>query len=592
MTDTYRELQPIRPAPTSFLRKYVFSTDHKIVAKQFLWAGLVFLAVGGGLAMLMRWQWAYPGRPLPGSDFSISPALYTQLFTLHGLIMLFFAITPMLIGTFGNFCIPLLIGAREMAFPKLSLLSFWTFALSLALIVTSFCVPLGTASAGWTTYPPLSARLSTPGLGQTLVVLALFVTAISTVLGAINTVTTVVRLRARGMTYLRLPLSVWGLWLTAILNLLFVPVLAAATLLLLLDRELGTEFFSAATQAGRGGDPVLFQHLFWIFGHPEVYILILPAWGIIGDLLSFFARKPHYWYRGSVYAMIAVTGLSALVYGHHLFTTGINPLLGKGFMLLTLIISVPAELLCLNWLHTVYRGSVRLTTPMLFALGVVFVFGLGGLTGMFLAAVSTDLYLHDTLFVVGHFHFTLAAATWLSTFGAIYFWFPKMFGRMLDERLGQIHFWASLPLICLVFGGQLVAGYSGQPRRLWDAHQYTFLQHLWPLNRATSWAAFALALSQLVFVYNWFHSLRQGARAKDNPWEVGTLEWTVSSPPPHYNFQELPIVRRGPHEFSNPRIKAQLGSDWIGQSESLPDDAVDTVDAEEAARHAPSTGRS
>jgi cytochrome c oxidase subunit I len=571
MEGAYSELQPIHPAPTSFIEKYVFSSDHKVIAKQFLWAGLVFLAVGGALAMMIRWQWAYPGKPLPGADSPIAPALYNKLFTMHGLIMIFFAITPMMIGAFGNLCIPLMIGARDMAFPKLNMLSFWAFALSQAIIVVSFFVPLGTGSAGWTTYPTLSTQIGSPGLGQTLVVVAIFVTGSATLMGAVNYITTVIRLRAPGMTYMRMPLTVWGMWLTAILNLLFVPVLAAAAILLILDREFGTQFFIAATQGGMDGDPILFQHLFWIFGHPEVYILILPAWGFAGDLLSFFARKPHYWYRGTVYAMVAVTVLSAVVYGHHMFMTGMNPLLGKSFMLLTLIISVPAELLFLNWLHTIYQGSIRLATPMLFSLGMVFVFGLGGLTGIFLATISTDIYLHDTMFVVGHFHFTMAAATLLATFAAIYFWFPKMFGRMLDERLGKFHFWASLVLICLVFGGQLLVGYAGQQRRLWDPHQYTFLQHLLPINRATSWAAFALGASQLAFVYNWFHSIFRGARAADNPWQVGTLEWTVSSPPPHYNFEQIPTVRRGPHELSDPRIDALLGRDWVNQAEILPD---------------------
>src|SRR6185369_4605537 len=397
------ELQHIHPEPTSFVRKYLFSTDHKVIAKQFLWAGLLFLAFGGGLAMLIRWQWAFPGEPVPavgqllfsGSGGAISPANYNSIFTMHGLIMIFFAITPIMIGAFGNFCIPLMIGARDMAFPTLNMLSFWTFLVSQGLIIASFFVQLGSAAAGWTTYAPLSTNVGTPGLGQTLVVAAIFVTGVATIMGGLNYVTTVVRLRAPGMTWMRLPLNVWGLWLTAILNVLFVPVLGSAGLLLLLDRTFDTQFFVAGAAGGRG-DPILFQHLFWIFGHPEVYILILPAWGIVSDLLSFFARKPAYWYKGSVFAMTAVTVLSAVVYGHHMFVTGMSPLLGQSFMLLTLIISVPAEVLFLNWLHTIWKGSIRLPTPMLFALGVVFVFGLAGLTGIFLGTISTDLYLHDT----------------------------------------------------------------------------------------------------------------------------------------------------------------------------------------------------
>src|SRR5499427_8902487 len=372
------DIQPIHPEPTSFIRKYIFSTDHKVIAKQFLWAGLVFLAVGGSLAMMIRWQWAFPGRPVPlfgmflsRSGGVITPATYQSIFTMHGLIMIFFAITPVMIGCFGNFTIPLMIGAQDMAFPKLNMLSFWTFVVSLILITMSFFVQLGTAAAGWTTYAPLSTTIGTPGPGQTLVVLAIFVTGSATIMGSINYVTMVIRLRAPGMTYMRMPLTVWGLWLTAILNVLFVPVLGAAALLLTLDRAFGTQFFIAGAAAVKGGgDPILFQHLFWIFGHPEVYILILPAWGFVGDLLSFFSRKPHYWYRGTVYAMTAVTILSAVVYGHHMFVTGMNPLLGKSFMLLTLIISVPAEMLFLNWLHTMWKGSIRLTVPMRFSLGM------------------------------------------------------------------------------------------------------------------------------------------------------------------------------------------------------------------------------
>jgi cytochrome c oxidase subunit 1 len=373
------------------------------------------------------------------------------------------------------------------------------------------------------------------------------------------------------MGYMRIPLTVWGLWLTAILNVLFVPVLGSATLLLLLDRLFGTQFFIAGAAAVKGGgDPIVFQHLFWIFGHPEVYILILPAWGIIGDLLPFFSRKPANWYRGSVYSMCAVTILSAAVYGHHMFITGMNPLLGHGFMLLTLIISVPAEVLFLNWLRTMWQGSIRLTVPMLFALSMVFVFGLGGLTGLYLGAVAPDIYLHDTMFVVGHFHLTMAAASLLASFAGIYFWFPKMFGRNMDERLGKIHFWMSAVLITLVFSGQLLAGYAGQHRRLYDPYQYGFLKHLHPLNRWTSYAAFLLLLGQVAFVVNFFKSVFAGSKAEANPWQVGTLEWFTSSPPPHHNYDVIPTVLRGPHELGNPEVRAKLGRDFIGQAEELP----------------------
>jgi cytochrome c oxidase subunit 1 len=571
-------LQPIHPPPASFLRRYLFSTDHKVIAKQFLWAGLLFLLFGGLLAMVIRWQWAFPGQPVPlvgklvfrASDGVVSPSAYNAVFTMHGLVMIFFAVTPLLIGAFGNFTIPLLIGARDMAFPRLNMISFWTFVLSLVLLTASFFVELGSASAGWTTYPPLATKVGTPGHGQTLVVMALFVTGVATIMGAINYVITVIRFRAPGMTWMRLPLSVWGLWLTSILNILFVPVLGAATLLLLLDRTFGTQFFIAGAASVRGGgDPILFQHLFWIFGHPEVYILILPAWGFVSDFVAFFARKPAYWYRGSVAAMVLVTVLSAIVYGHHMFTTGMNPMLGKAFMILTLIISAPAELLFLNWLHTIWKGSMRASTPMLFTLGVVFVFALGGLTGLFLATISTDLYLHDTMFVVGHFHLTMAAATFLAIFAALYYWFPKMFGRPLHEGLGKVHFWISVVGLTLVFGGQLLSGYAGQPRRLWDPHQYEFLKHLLPLSRWTSYFAFALGAGQIVFIYNFFANVFGKATAEVNPWRVGTLEWTLPSPPPVHNFDSIPTVLRGPHELSNPEVERVLGRDWIAQDEAL-----------------------
>jgi cytochrome c oxidase subunit I len=574
------DIRHAHPEPTSFVRKYLFSTDHKVIAKQFLWTGLFFLFFGGALAMLIRWQWAFPGQPVPAignilfarSGGAIGPAAYNSIFTNHGLIMIFWAITPILIGCFGNYCIPLMIGAKDMAFPTLNMLSFWTFLLSGIMVIASFLVPLGAAGAGWTTYPPLSTNVGMPGLGQTLMVGAIFVTGSATIMGSVNYVTTVIRLRAPGMGYMRMPLTVWGLWLTAILNVLFVPVLAAGGILLILDRSFGTEFFVAGA-LGKG-DPILFQHLFWIFGHPEVYILILPAWGILGDLISFFSRKPHYWYRGTVYALILVTVLSAVVYGHHMFMTGMNPLLGQSFMLLTLIISVPAEVLFLNWLHTMWKGSMRLTSPMLFALGTVFVFGMGGLTGIFLGTISTDIYLHDTMFVVGHFHLTMAAASFLGSFAGIYFWFPKMFGRKFSEPLARAHFWISFLFITATFTGQLIVGYAGHQRRLFDPYVYEFLKHLLPLNRATSMFAFILGGSQVLFVYNFIMSIVRGPKAEANPWGATTLEWTISSPPPHYNYDPVPTVYRGPHEFAVPGVKEKLGKDWLGQSEQWAGDGA------------------
>ena len=583
--------QHIHPEPKSFIWKYVFSQDHKVIARQFLYTGMAFLAIGGTLAMMIRWQWAYPMAKVPvlGPIFlsrtggAITPPTYTSIFTMHGLIMIFWAITPILIGAFGNFCIPLMIGARDMAFPKLNMYSFWAFFISAVLVILSFTSQLGAHSAGWTTYPPLSTNVGAPGWGTTYMALAIFVTGVSTIMGGINYIVTVIRFRAPGMTWFKMPLTVWGLWLTAILNVLFVPVLGSAALLLAFDRLAGTKFFLAGAAVKQGaGDPMLFQHLFWFFGHPEVYILILPAWGIIGDILPFFARKPAFWYRGSVFAMIGVTGLSAVVYGHHMYQTGMAPMLGLGFEILTLAISVPAVILFANWLNTIWRGSLRLHTPMLFALGMVFVFGAGGLTGLLLGTISTDIYLHDTMYVVGHFHLTMAAASFLASFAAIYFWFPKMYGRSLDERLGKIHFWGSVIFITLVFGGQLIAGYSGQHRRLFDPYQYTYIQHLAGLNRYTSYFAFTLGTFQLVFVVNFFRSLFAGKKAVQNPWEVTTLEWThASSPPVFHNFDVIPTIVRGPHEYANPEVKKLLKRDWIDQVESMPA-AEEATEAAEA----------
>jgi len=576
----YQNLQAIHDPPKSFYFKYLWSVDHKVIARQFLWGGLIFLLLGGLQAMFIRWQWAYPGEPVPvlgqvffgDSGGIITPGHYTSLFTSHGLIMIFWAITPLMIGAFGNLTIPLMIGARDMAFPRLNAASFWTWALSGCMVLASFMVPYGTAAGGWTTYPPVSGNTGSPGLGQSLFVLAIFTTGSATIMGAVNYTTTTIRLRAPGMTWDRLPLTVWGQFLTAILNILFVPVLAAGGILLLMDRWFGTKFFVAGAMAGSGaGDPILFQHLFWIFGHPEVYILILPAWGFVGDFVSFFSRKPHYWYKGSVIAMAAVTILSAVVYGHHMYTTGMAPLLGKSFMLLTLIISVPAEILFLNWLHTIYHGSMRLTVPMLFGLGTIFVFGSGGLTGLPLATISTDLYLHATMFVVGHFHLTMASAAFLGTFGAIYFWFPKLFGTKMHDGLAKGHFWCSFIGLNGVFIGQLISGYAGQPRRYYDPYQYGFTQQLLGVNQITSWFAFFLAAGQIFFVINWFYSIfKKNKSCEDNPWKVGTLDWTTSSPPIAHNFDVIPTVYHGPHEFSNPEVIATLGRDYLRQDEIFP----------------------
>ena len=555
--------QHIHEQPKTFLSKYIFSFDHKVIAKQFLWYGIFFLGVGGIMALMIRWALAFPNTPLPiagpflfpETSGVIPPDVYAMLFTMHGTIMIFYAITPILIGAFGNFCIPLMIGARDMVFPTLNMLSFWVAVVSGVFILLGLFSPLGAAASGWTSYPTLSTQIGSPGVGQTFWLIAIFLLGASSTMGAVNYITTIITLRAPGMGYFDMPLTIWGLWLTAILNAIFVPVLGAGVLMLIFDRVFGTHFFLAGAAATSGtGDPVLFQHVFWIFGHPEVYILILPAWGIVSDLLSFFARKPAFGYKATALAMTAITVLSTLVYGHHMFTTQMSPLLTQTFMTLTMTISIPSAIFFANWLGTIWRGSLRFDTPMLFSLGVVFVFGLGGLTGLYLGTVTTDLYLHDTYFVVGHFHYTMAASVLLGGFAGIYFWMPKMFGVLMNEFLGKIHFWITMIGLNGVFFGMMVVGYAGMHRRIYNPFIYDFLKKLVPINTFITWSAILLGLGQLFFLYNFIASLMRGKKASANPWKVGTLEWTIPSPSPHYNFDKIPCVRCGPHELGNPNL--------------------------------------
>lgn len=570
--------QHIHDEPKTFISKYVFSFDHKVIGKQFLWYGIFWLMVGGLMALMIRWTLAYPGVPFPligklmfpHTGGVVPPDTYAMLFTMHGTIMIFFAITPILTGFLGNFCIPLQIGARDMIFPTLNMLSFWFAVASGILLLVSLCLPLGAAAGGWTSYPTLSTNLGQPGAGQTLWLLSLFLFGVSSTMGAVNYITTVITLRAPGMDYFKMPLTIWGLWLTAILNAIFVPVLGAGLLLLTFDRVFGTTFFLAGAAATSGkGDPVLFQHVFWIFGHPEVYILILPAWGLVSDILAFFSRKPAFGYKMTALSLSAITVLSTVVYGHHMYTTQMSPLLTQSFMTLTMLISIPSAIFFANWLGTIWKGSIRFDSPMLFSLGVVFVFGLGGLTGLYLASTSIDLYLHDTYFVVGHFHYTMAASVLLGGFAGTYFWFPKMFGRMMDERLAKIHFWATMLPLNGIFTGMMLVGYAGMHRRLYNPFVYEFMEKLIPVNQFITYSAVAMGLAQFIFIYNLFKTVfsKNYPAAPANPWNVGTLEWTIPSPAPHYNFKEIPVVKCGPHELGNPNLPE--GKDFQYQTEEL-----------------------
>jgi len=544
-----------------FWRTYVFSTDHKMIGRQFLFLGLFMLTIGGTLAMLMRWQLAWPETAVPGFGWMpepymvegiIPPNTYNSFFTMHATIMIFLAVMPIMIGCFGNFLIPLMIGARDMAFPVLNMLSFWVGLLGGLVMLAGFFVPGGHAAGGWTAYAPLSAKAIYTGVdwGQNLWNISLITLGISSMMGSINYITTTVNMRAPGMTWFRLPLVIWSLFITAILLLLALPVFTSALAMLLFDRMFGTSFFLPAG----GGEPLLWQHLFWFFGHPEVYVLVLPAMGVTSDVLSTFARKPIFGYRAMAFSMIAIAFLSWVVWGHHMFISGMNPLLGSAFMLSTMVIAVPSAIKTFNWLGTLWGGSIRFTVPMLFALAFVNNFVIGGLSGIFMAATPVDIFIHDTYYIVAHFHYVVAGIIF-ALFAAVYYWFPKMFGRQMNQTVGKIHFWLTFIFFNCAFFPMHILGVGGHMRRIYNPLQYEFLQSLQPINVFITVSAFLLGLSQTLFVLNFFWSLFAGKRAEANPWQANTLEWATPSPPPHGNWGEkLPVVYGGPYEYSAPGI--------------------------------------
>jgi cytochrome c oxidase subunit 1 len=544
-----------------FLRTYVFSTDHKMIGRQFLFLGLFMLVIGGLLAMMMRWQLGWPETPVPGMSWVpepfmfegiIPPETYNSLFTMHATIMIFFAVMPIMIGCFGNFLIPLMIGARDMAFPVLNMLSFWTGAVGGVVMLAGFFVPGGHAAGGWTAYAPLTAKAVYTGVewGQNLWNISLIILGASSLMGSINYITTIINMRARGMTMFRLPLVIWSLFITAILLLLALPVLTAALAMLLTDRMLGTHFFLPEG----GGEPLLWQHLFWYFGHPEVYVLVLPAMGVTSDVLSTFSRKPIFGYRAMAFSMIGIAFLSWIVWGHHMFISGMNPALGSAFMVSTMVIAVPSAIKTFNWLGTLWGGSIRLTTPMLHALAFVAIFVIGGLSGVFMASTPVDIFIHDTYFIVAHFHYVVAGIVF-GLFAAVSYWFPKMFGRMMNETLGKIHFVLTFVFFNATFFPMHFLGAGGHMRRIWNPMQYEFLQHFQSMNQFISVSAFILGLSQILFLVNFCWSLFAGKKAEVNPWHANTLEWAAPSPPPHGNWGEhLPVVHHGPYEYSVPGV--------------------------------------
>ncbi len=596
-----------------FWSTYVFSLDHKMIARQFLWLGLIMMVVGGILALIFRWQLAWPETQVWGlewiSDESegmpegyVTPNFYNMAVTMHATIMVFLVVMPILVGCFGNFLIPLMIGARDMAFPVLNMLSFWVAVLGAVIMSAGFLVEGGHAAAGWTGYAPLSTIPEYTGvfMGQTLWALSLFVLSFSSLMGSINYITTLINMRTEGMTWFRVPLVVWSLFVTAILGLLALPILGSAAAMMIFDRVFETNFFNPA----KGGEPLLWQHLFWYFGHPEVYILILPGMGIASELLPVYCRKPIFGYRAMVYAMLAIAFLSWIVWGHHMFQSGMNPALGSAFMMTTLVIAIPSAIKTFNWLGTLWGGSIRFTVPMLHALAFVILFVIGGLSGIFMASNVVDIYIHDTYFIVAHFHYVIFGGSVFALFGGIQHWFPKMFGRSMDEALGKVHFWLTFIFFNMVFFPMHILGVGGHMRRIYNPMQYEFLQGMQPINVIITLSALALGLSQIPFVFNffatvfrwnakWFRVLTQavsalivgfigyksaavmfeglmepvpstggrivgtivfvalavwiyryleknmaplGADAPQNPWDANTLEWVAPTPAPHGNF--------------------------------------------------------
>ncbi|HXH12416.1 MAG TPA: cbb3-type cytochrome c oxidase subunit I [Alphaproteobacteria bacterium] len=552
-------MHAIEPA---FWRRYIFSTDHKMIAKQYLWLGLVMALVGGFTAYLMRWQLAWPETAVVGWGY-VEPDFYNALVTMHGTIMVFFVAMPILLGAFGNFLIPLMIGAGDMAFPRLNMMSFWTLLVAALVLLASFFVPGGAASAGWTGYPPLSARPIYTGVdwGLNLWILALALEFTSFLMGGVNFLTTAINMRAPGMTFFRLPLILWMQLTAAVLFLLSVGPLIAGAVMLLLDRAVGTSFFSPEG----GGDPLLWQHLFWFFGHPEVYVIMLPGLGAALEVLPVFSRKSIFGYRLIVYSTIAAGVLSFIVWAHHMFMSGMDPRLAMPFSITTILISVPFAVIVFAMIATLWRGSLTFPPPMLFALGTLAIFILGGVTGIFNGSAPVDIYIHDTYFVVAHFHYTLFSAVFFGGFAGLYYWYPKMFGRMLNETLGKIHFWLTFIGFNAVFVPMFLLGTGGHMRRIYNPLQYDFLTALQPLNVFITVAAFVLFLGQLPFVVNVFWSLVAGKVAERNPWQANTLEWVAASPPPHGNFEALPMVYRGPYEYSPP----QIAEEWLPQNRPL-----------------------
>jgi len=547
--------------PQGFIRKYIFSLDHKVIGIQYFFLALTAVFVGMFLSLLMRIHLVWPAAVLPFVG-EIKPETYLSLLTMHGTIMVFFVLTTAPQGGFGNYFLPIQIGAPDMAFPVLNMLSFWTTFVGFVVILAAFFVTGGAPLHGWTGYAPLSALPSAgpgEGLGADLWITSIAIFCVASLMGALNFITTTLDLRAKGMTMMRMPLTVWSWFITAILGLLAFGVLLSAGILLLMDRNLGTSFYvplvvvNGQIMGHKGGSPLLWQHLFWFFGHPEVYIAILPGMGVASQVLSTFSRKPIFGYRAMVYAMLSIGFFGFMVWGHHMFMSGMSPYSAFAFSILTMCIGVPSAIKTFNWLGTMYKGRIRFQTPMLYAIGFVSLFVSGGLSGPFLAQPVLDIQLHDTYFVVGHFHLIMGVAAIFGMFAATYYWFPKMFGRMMNETWGRVHFFLTLAGTYAIFMPMHYLGMAGGTRRYSQYTEVAYLQKLMPIHQFMTYAAFITIAAQFIFVLNLFWSMFKGPKASDNPWEATTLEWTTATPPPHDNFGGVtPVVNHGPYEYSVP----------------------------------------
>jgi cytochrome c oxidase subunit I len=567
----------------SFISKYIFSMDHKTIGKQFLITGIVWAIVGGLFSVLFRLQLGYPDRAFPiletffgqwAKGGQIQPEFYYGLVTMHGTVLVFFVLTAGLSGTFANILIPLQIGARDMASPFLNMLSYWFFFLASVVMMSSIFVNTGPASGGWTMYPPLSA-LKQAGDGQKigtdlwLISMALFI--VSSLLGGLNYISTILNMRTKGMSMTRMPLTIWAVFFTAILGVLSFPVLLSGAILLLFDRNLGTSFYlsdiviNGEVLPNEGGSAILYQHLFWFLGHPEVYIILLPAMGMVSEILSVNSRKPIFGYMAMLGSLFAIAILAFLVWAHHMFVTGLNPFLGSVFVLLTLLIAVPSAIKVFNWLTTLWRGNIRFTPGALFAIGFVSLFISGGLTGIFLGNSTIDIHLHDTMFVVAHFHIVMGVASFFGMFAGVYHWFPKMFGRYLNNTMAYIHFWVTMIGAYLIYWPMHYQGLAGVPRRYLDKSGWVNFNNFKDLDQMITIVTIVVFAAQLLFVFNFFYSIYKGRKVRSqNPWGANTLEWTTPINPGHGNWEgDIPEVHRWPYDY------AKDGREFIPQTEPV-----------------------